>query len=1353
MSLNVENYTIEKKLSESENEYFRRVTIQLDPTNDIEKLLNSQIPTFSKHDIKFKRSKQLIDRTSFVLKSVLNNKQDKIAENRIKLYLSLLIGNNIQFTLTDFSTTDEQICLIQCNNEIEFKKVYKQYQTKSQLQGRDLSIVQVYEFDTIIIRFPDEKIMSYDDVENIIRSARIDVFTYQLTEDNCVEVEFINVDAFKRWMLNVEKIIVKFRVTITPIITYVDDTHENENATISTAQSIPFNIPTSAVSKSQSTTIKIRPDWVMVAAHSVFQVELKDYIRDELGGEITIHGNEISYTGSFPRLPRCPSNEAILKNKINNYMQKLRYQVLRDLKPYQARILRKHSTTVAFRRDGHNDYSVAAKYNDFVELKSQLFPKHRPHHQLDQTTTVNQQMDINSKPVSPVCKQESIEQRPSHSTASTVNNVSLYPITSAEELSMFSLSTFENRLEQHLRDTYNVKIIIERTVMNTKSKEGKLRITIKIIGQNRDAENALEYVQNLFSLLRTRKFDEKNDGNWTKIEDATVLIQYHFDLEKLTCTCQKMSSTTVNINYFDITNPQFGIDEQRIEDLINNRFSLATITYTSQSSTSKFTKDWKSLEDAIRKRDDYKKDICLYDETKAMYLFGLTKIVKEFRQIFEELKNRYVPQSYKMILSEKQFNYLVHVAQNDLSKLEKRYKADGCDVSLARLRQSGDFLAPIDMHAEIKANLDALTQIDEVTFEIQSSAFGVLINQEPKRLTSLIKTKCYFEIKSRTHRIDIPIPKAQGTDLEDLAKQSRHTNASVTNTNSINIGNSTITICTGDLTTQTVDVIVVCSTSEIMRKTIVTKAGVQVQTEFTNTTSSNGDPVVATCNGALPCKKILFIPWQSGQSNPHILKPSLSTFVSSAINYVIKNQYKTLAFPSVGCGKLGFDPSIIAKHMIDEALTQLGSNNNQLNVSFVLLPDQNNVYDEFVKYLQCIKPSRTTVSKASSTTLAAAAAALTTSKSIIHSKLSYDETVTEITLISATNDHLVKCKQDILKLAHSSSFTKQITNKNDLLDWSQNTINQFYTYCLKQHVKPTLDLNSLSVELVGPKDAVHEAEKQFFELTTETYKQARNHAVSRGVIWSVEVTPNSDNWQQYSFKLNGMIEDAFLKKQSQLDFVNDKQERCRIIFSSMEEHHGSDVRAIRRKVVDSLLPDTWEPSDQNCKRVTLQSSSKEYQDVLKQFNSTMNGQHLKIIKIERIQNERWYKQYTAHRDEYKRRYGNLDERLLFHGCTGISANQIIQECFNRSFAGVNGVAYGCGVYFSSNASYSHSYAKPSVSGERTMFLARVLIGRTHQGNQSMKVPPAGYDTTTDGHHIFVVYHDAGVYADHLITYQ
>jgi hypothetical protein len=52
-----------------------------------------------------------------------------------------------------------------------------------------------------------------------------------------------------------------------------------------------------------------------------------------------------------------------------------------------------------------------------------------------------------------------------------------------------------------------------------------------------------------------------------------------------------------------------------------------------------------------------------------------------------------------------------------------------------------------------------------------------------------------------------------------------------------------------------------------------------------------------------------------------------------------------------------------------------------------------------------------------------------------------------------------------------------------------------------------------------------------------------------------------------------------------------------------------------------------------------------------------------------------------------------------------------------------------------------------------MFVARVLVGKTTLGNSSMKTRPLGYDSTTDGKHITVTYHDAQAFAEYLITYK
>lgn len=135
--------------------------------------------------------------------------------------------------------------------------------------------------------------------------------------------------------------------------------------------------------------------------------------------------------------------------------------------------------------------------------------------------------------------------------------------------------------------------------------------------------------------------------------------------------------------------------------------------------------------------------------------------------------------------------------------MEKQYKAYGCDLSLARLKQQGDFVAPLDMHSKIKDSLEALVQINELTFEINSSAFEVLITKEPDRLLSIVKSKCYLEKQVKKNPISIKVPTAQAADPEERIQQPQAA-AAATNASSISISNSTISILTGDLTTQAV---------------------------------------------------------------------------------------------------------------------------------------------------------------------------------------------------------------------------------------------------------------------------------------------------------------------------------------------------------------------------------------------------------------------------------------------------------------------------------------------------------------------------------------------------------------------
>lgn len=200
------------------------------------------------------------------------------------------------------------------------------------------------------------------------------------------------------------------------------------------------------------------------------------------------------------------------------------------------------------------------------------------------------------------------------------------------------------------------------------------------------------------------------------------------------------------------------------------------------------------------------------------------------------------------------------------------------------------------------------------------------------------------------------------------------------------------------------------------------------------------------------------------------------------------------------------------------------------------------------------------------------------------------------------------------------------------------------------------------------------------------------------------------------------------------------------------------------------IPSTWQRGKDDQLRFIVPKGSDEYNSIIGKFDEAMKGQYADILKLERIQNETWYMQYMAHWKGFKKRLNQDTELRLYHGCQDTSTDPIIQDCFNRSYAGVNGIfslfistryicvlilgtLYGFGVYFSKNATYSHGYAKPNASGERCMFVARVLVGKTTIGNSTMKTRPVGFDSTTDGNHMTVTYHDAQAYAEYLITYK
>lgn len=87
------------------------------------------------------------------------------------------------------------------------------------------------------------------------------------------------------------------------------------------------------------------------------------------------------------------------------------------------------------------------------------------------------------------------------------------------------------------------------------------------------------------------------------------------------------------------------------------------------------------------------------------------------------------------------------------------------------------------------------------------------------------------------------------------------------------------------------------------------------------------------------------------------------------------------------------------------------------------------------------------------------------------------------------------------------------------------------------------------------------------------------------------------------------------------------------------------------------------------------------------------------------------------------------------------------------------------MYFARDASYSArgNYSPPDANGHKYMYVALVLTGEFAVGNSGMIEPPDNpnhpntkYDSVVDNiqnPQIFVVFHDAVVYPEYLITFN
>ncbi|CAF1120872.1 unnamed protein product [Rotaria sordida] len=937
--------TLEKQVS---NEFYRRYTLQFKNKQVIDNILqNEPIIMYNNIPIKMKRTIRQQDKKIFALKFKTNQKIDSI---RLNLYVETLVGKvhpNI-FDMTN-DDNDEQIYLIRCEQPIDFEHLYKVHSAKNTLQGYRITIIKVYETESLEVSFVNDsyhKSMSISRLRQLIGEHRWqqDVFACLcIRNQTSAEIELINAEVTAKWLSEANRIEEDMSLAIHPIIDFIQSSEKNEDdgddeeiIKLFTTSNIssPLSVSNdSQKSENESGLYTIKPDWRIVLTHPVFGDEYRKYIRENLNISANITGSSIQVPNEYIRKE--------LARYTNMFIQKFIFQELSNLDKIQVKIIKTNYSRMAHKwQKDTNTTLIAARRDIMNELFPSLSSSSRQQNKLISTPTFSNKQSPTSRKqeqqlISPI-KETLISQTKSSEDYSQILS---YPIENSVYFPFFTSSNpFSDRLTTYLLNTFNVKLDIKSI--------SSVKIILELKGQHKDISDARPSLTNLFASLKTKIYSDKNDSCKFSIPDIYRVVQCKFDQCSIisSCSYSTKNNGSLLIRYF-ANNPQFGIDEQEIDDIIQN--NLFNISYHVLITSKKLEINFEELQKKIQQRSDYGQDICcLYNYRKgstericlpSIHLCGTESIVRQIYQEIKRIADEYTPTLCNIQLTSNQVNFLLHICSADLIKFEKEYETDNIDLrSTLKIDTTSQFLAPKYLHEKIKLFLFEMSQIQMLSKDIKCST--QLINNKKQEFIDLaLKNHCLLSI----------------TPTSSSLSQSTTSNRIIPNTTKISSG--TINVSYGDLTTEQSEVLVICSSSDKLYDSVIKAAGKQIEQEL-NEKDPKKNMIDTSVGNLKQAKRLLFLPWKPPSTlitnqNIDALCQSILIFIQQAIQYTIQEKFKSIAFPAIGCGGYGIPADIIATIMIDSVRQQLNANPaTQLVITFVV--QQSNVFDVFNAKLQ-----------------------------------------------------------------------------------------------------------------------------------------------------------------------------------------------------------------------------------------------------------------------------------------------------------------------------------------------------------------------------------------------------------------
>ncbi|KAM4626890.1 protein mono-ADP-ribosyltransferase PARP14-like [Discoglossus pictus] len=584
------------------------------------------------------------------------------------------------------------------------------------------------------------------------------------------------------------------------------------------------------------------------------------------------------------------------------------------------------------------------------------------------------------------------------------------------------------------------------------------------------------------------------------------------------------------------------------------------------------------------------------------------------------------------------------------------------------------------------------------------------------------------------------------------------------------IGAINYQVRTGDITKENSDVIVNSTSYTFNLRTGVSKAildtaGQNVEQECAKLGPKSKNGRIITKNGKLLCKNIIHIYVQSKPEN-------IKKCVTETLQDCEQLKATSVAFPAFGTGIGGASPAAVADAMLDGIVDFASSKSVQMVQTVKVIVFQQHLLNDF--YTSMKKREGTNLPKQTSIFNYVANKFYTMFTQ--PTKETKQPRVFEIKEnIEQATFHL--CGESQEQVKDASSWLRDLILKEqheNLItdDW----INDFE----EQEHQKLLELQksfqvSISLESPGYSIKVSGLTRDVLDVSNQIQGMIKKVRDKKSIEREAELCSNLVEWKY----IDGVKSTPFDRMTNlQLEKANNENKLSVNIDIAgvpysfiIEEKYAQDPKGKQVKIERLVkhgqstdLPSDWDNmGNDQLKVVSLINGSHEYRKVQERFEKTCA---MKIIKIEKIQNHTLWINYKIKKQSMDDKNGNINnEKRLFHGTNPLIIKNVNKNGFNRSYSGKNDAKIGKGTYFAIDARYSSydTYSVPDPNGDKYMYLARVLTGKSCVGKEGMVAPtPKDPSDPTDLHDsatdhladpsVYVIFNDIQAYPEYLITF-